>query len=95
VEEQNLDVQNKAEKNQEETPGGKRRDEDHFTNFMFGQRRNLPQRREQEHELNTNQNYIDYEQLMIHLDSFIESTKDFKPLFQKFKPFVEQFWKNK
>jgi hypothetical protein len=57
---------------------------------MFGPRRDRHQRKEHQQELNSNQNFIDFEQLMIHIDTLMESTRDYKPLFQKF---IKQFWK--
>ena len=93
MDEQNLD--DKVEQAQEEQNLEEDYHRDRFTDFMFGQRSGPQQRIEQNRDVNPNHNSIDYEQLMFHIDSFMESTKDLKPLFQKFQPFLEQFWKKK
>lgn len=65
-----------------------------FDQFMFG-----PGQRRQEQlqppETNYSPNYIDYGELIVHLDTLVESTRNLKPLFQKIYPFIEQFWKKK
>jgi hypothetical protein len=94
-EDQSQAEQHDEDQNHEEIHQEERRHEDRFTDFMFGQRRGHHQRIEPQQEINPNQNYIDYEQLMFHIDSLIESTKNLKPLFQKFQPYVEQIWKKK
>jgi hypothetical protein len=68
--------------------------EDRLTNFMFGTRRNADQ-----DELpgisSSNQPTIDYEELMIHIDTLMESAKNLKPMFQKVYPFIEKIWQKK
>jgi hypothetical protein len=93
--EQNLGVENHLEDTLKEQDQVEFHRRDRFTDFMFGQRSSHHQSHEQERDVNSNPNYIDYEQLMFHIDSFIESTKDLKPFFKKFQPFIEQFWKKK
>ncbi|MGG1396338.1 hypothetical protein ABE288_00335 [Bacillus salipaludis] len=66
-----------------------------FDQFMFG-----PGQRKQEQlqspETNYSQNYIDYGELIVHLDTLVDSARNLKPLFQKIYPFiVEQFLKKK
>jgi hypothetical protein len=100
MEEQNVDGQDlealkQEELHQEEQNHQDARHEDRFTDFMFGQRRGHPQKNEPKHELNTHQNNIDYEQLFVHFDTLMESTRNLKPLFLKFYPFVERIWKKK
>ena len=93
MDEQNLgDPLKENQEVQEEEEGHNR---DRFTDFMFGNRKAHHQSFDQQQDVNPSQNYIDYEQLMFHIDSLIESTKDFKPLLKKFRPFLEQFWNKK
>ncbi|MED1470210.1 MULTISPECIES: hypothetical protein [Bacillus] len=65
-----------------------------FDQFMFG-----PGQRRQEQlqppETNYSQNYIDYGELIVHLDTLVDSARNLKPLFQNIYPFIEQFWKKK
>jgi hypothetical protein len=68
--------------------------EDHFSQFMFGTKRKADQSEPSEFETGT-QPSINYEELMIHIDTLMESAKNLKPLFQKVYPFVEQIWKKK
>ncbi|MGG1676589.1 hypothetical protein ACIFOT_12675 [Neobacillus sp. NRS-1170] len=73
---------------------------DRFTSFMFGPRRPQHERNQlfgNRHSQNSHQNQsdIDYEQLMMNIDALWESIQGFKPLFQKFYPFIQQFWKKK
>ncbi|MDR7000815.1 hypothetical protein [Neobacillus niacini] len=65
-----------------------------FDQFMFGtgQRGQEPF---QPPETNYPPNYIDYGELIVHLDTLVESARNLKPLFEKVYPFIEQFWKKK
>jgi len=66
--------------------------QDRFTRFMFGPRREPHHNHHQEpHDQST----INYEELMINIDTLMESVRGLKPLFQKAYPFIEQFWKKK
>jgi hypothetical protein len=67
--------------------------EDRFSQFMFGTRRET-ENEPSEIETGT-QPSINYEEIMIHFDTLMESAKNLKPLFQKVYPFVEQIWKKK
>jgi hypothetical protein len=66
--------------------------EDPFSRFMFGPGRRIeelpPQRME-----NGSQSSIDFEELMVNFDRLTESVQNLKPLFRKFLPLMEQFWK--
>ena len=73
----------------------KEEDSDHFTDFMFGSRKREQPLIPESHEPATGPSYIDYEQLMVSFDMLMESIQNLKPLFHKFKPFVEQIWKKK
>lgn len=68
--------------------------EDRINNFMFGTRSGMDQGRHPE-ALETKQSTIDYEELMIHIDTLMESTKDLKPLFQKMYPLIGKIWPKK
>jgi hypothetical protein len=71
--------------------------EDRFTEFMFGpQRQKRPNPREtMPHQQHYPQNglYIDYERLFNSLDTLWESSRNLKPLFSRFMPFLQKFWK--
>ncbi|MDN3015089.1 hypothetical protein PH210_02580 [Paenibacillus sp. BSR1-1] len=73
---------------------------DRFTSFMFGSRRPHHERPPlfgNRNSLNSHQNQsdIDYEQLMMSIDAIWESVQGLKPIFQKFYPLIQQFWKKK
>jgi hypothetical protein len=68
--------------------------EDRLTNFMFGTRRDLDQS-EQPEVSESNQPTIDYDELMIHIDTLMESAKNLKPLFQKVYPLIGKIWQKK
>ncbi|WP_312471318.1 hypothetical protein [Neobacillus sp.] len=70
--------------------------QDPFTNLMFGTRRQ-PEHHEHIHEPHqaNNQSTINYEELIVNIDTLVESIRGLKPLFQKIIPFVEQIWKKK
>lgn len=93
MEEDTLFEENVEEENQQSEWSHK----DRFSDFMFGPgRKQQLEANEHEHqERYTNHAYIDYEQLMVNFDALMESVQNLKPLFQKFKPFVEQIWKKK
>lgn len=67
--------------------------QDPFTSFMFGPPRRHLEREKLHEDSQINQPMINYEELMIHIDTLWESIQGLKPLFKKFSPFVEQFWK--
>ncbi|MEH7335844.1 hypothetical protein V7161_24780 [Neobacillus drentensis] len=74
--------------------------QDRFTSLMFGSRRPHHERTPlfgNRHSQNSQQNHsdIDYEQLMLSIDAIWESVQDLKPIFQKFYPFIQKFWKKK
>jgi hypothetical protein len=70
--------------------------QDPFTNFMFGPRHDFQLRNEHERqEPDQNPSSINYEELMIAVDSIIESVQELKPLFHKAYPFIEKFLKKK
>lgn len=68
--------------------------EDMWTNFMFGSGPRHPPNIHQ-HERQTNQSYINYEELMANIDTLMVSVQNLKPLFQKVYPYIEQIWKKK
>ncbi|WP_066071126.1 hypothetical protein [Neobacillus soli] len=68
--------------------------QDRFTSFMFGGRGDY-QQKEQHEEPIIKQPTINYEELMVNIDTLMESLQGFKPLFKKVYPFIEQFWKKK
>ncbi|EKN65398.1 hypothetical protein BABA_20531 [Neobacillus bataviensis LMG 21833] len=73
-------------------------EQDRFTSFMFGSRRELHQRNHPHHqhqEPEQNQSTINYEELMMNIDTLYESVRGLKPLFDKIYPVIEQFWKKK
>lgn len=69
---------------------------DRFTSLMFGPRRDSDGQRSQQHlEPKQNQSAIDYEALMMNIDTLLDSVRGMKPLFSKVYPFIEQLWKKK
>ncbi|MFZ7944580.1 MULTISPECIES: hypothetical protein [Bacillaceae] len=73
-------------------------EQDRFTSFMFGHRREHNPHHQTNHhrqEHTHNQSTINYEELMMNIDTLMESVRGLKPLFHKIYPFVEQLWKKK
>ncbi|WHY78970.1 hypothetical protein QNH20_07510 [Neobacillus sp. WH10] len=71
-------------------------EQDRFTRFMFGPRREAHQHQPHHRQEPThNQPSIDYGELMMNIDTLMESVRGLKPLFQKAYPIIEQFWKKK
>ncbi|MBO0961212.1 hypothetical protein J1P26_16030 [Neobacillus sp. MM2021_6] len=72
--------------------------QDRFTSFMFGSRSEHHQQihpHHQHQEPKQNQSTINYEELMMNIDTLYESVRGLKPLFDKIYPVIEQFWKKK
>ncbi|MEH7097578.1 hypothetical protein [Neobacillus vireti] len=70
--------------------------EDRFTSLMFGPRRGSDSQHSQHRpEPRQNQSAIDYEELMMNIDTLYDSVRGMKPLFSKVYPFIEQLWKKK
>jgi hypothetical protein len=67
---------------------------DMFNQFMFGPGRKIESESLQP-ATNPDQHYIDYGELMVNIDTLMESVKNLKPLFEKAYPFIEQIWKKK
>jgi hypothetical protein len=59
---------------------------DPFTRMMFGSRN-------EDKETMYHQPSLDFEELMVSIDTLIDSAKNLKPLFQKVLPVIEQLWK--
>jgi len=69
---------------------------DRFTSLMFGTGRDSDgQRSQHQLEPKQNQSAIDYEELMMNIDTLLDSVRGMKPLFSKVYPFIEQLWKKK
>jgi hypothetical protein len=68
--------------------------QERFNSFMFGPGRDTHQSN-QHQDTTTNPTSIDYGELMVNIDTLMESLQGFKPLFQKAYPLIEQFWKKK
>ncbi|MCQ6280970.1 hypothetical protein [Bacillus sp. EB600] len=60
--------------------------EDPFSRMMFGSKSEVEENQVQQASL-------DYEELMVNIDSLIESAQNLKPLFHKVFPIIEQLWK--
>ncbi|PLS02936.1 hypothetical protein [Neobacillus cucumis] len=70
--------------------------EDRFNSLMFGpSRNNKGQRPHHGEESRQNQSTIDYEELMMNIDSLVDSVRGLKPLFNKVYPHIQQLWKKK
>lgn len=70
--------------------------EERFNQFMFGSTWGTARPRPVQGTFNKgSQHYIDIDQLMMNIDTLVESVRNLKPLFQKVTPFVEQLWKKK
>lgn len=97
--EKRTESSNKINHNRIENPwwNPPRYDHDQFSEFMFGAGRGRKQNAELEQARfqQQNQTYIDYEQLMVSIDTLVESARNLKPLVQRFFPFLEKFWKKK
>ncbi|XJZ28175.1 hypothetical protein ACF5W4_05085 [Bacillota bacterium Lsc_1132] len=63
-------------------------DEDHFSRFMFGRARRVPEEKIQQPSIN-------YEELMSNIDTLMESARNLKPLFDKVYPKISQFFLKK
>jgi hypothetical protein len=88
-----FDVEQSSKKQEERE---KQTTEDRFTSLMFGPRRDSDGRRSHQHpEPKQNQSAIDYEELMVNIDTLLDSARGLKPLFSKVYPFIEQLWKKK
>jgi hypothetical protein len=88
-----FDVEQSSKKQEERE---KQTTEDRFTSLMFGSRRDSDgQRSQQRPEPKQNQSAIDYEELMVNIDTLLDSARGLKPLFSKVYPFIEQLWKKK
>lgn len=61
--------------------------EDPVDMMMFGSRS-----REKENVIQQ-ESAIDFNELMVNIDKLVESTKNLKPLFHKFYPIIQQWWK--
>ena len=87
----------------EDGQGSKKKDEweehkkeDRFTSLMFGPRRdNKGQTSQQRSDPNQNQSNLDYEELMMNIDTLLNSVSGLKPLFSKVYPYIQQIWKKK
>ncbi|MED3564285.1 hypothetical protein [Bacillus xiapuensis] len=66
-----------------------------FDDFMFGSGRKGGLEPIHPPNTNNNPNYLDYGELIVHLDTLVESARNLKPLLDKFYPFIEQIWKKK
>ena len=60
--------------------------EDPFSRMMFGSKSKVEETQDQQPSL-------DFEELMVNIDSLIESAQNLKPLFHKVFPIIEQLWK--
>lgn len=69
-------------------------EQDPFTSLMFGSRK-IPSQKEIYQEPVQNGSYIDYEELMVNIDTLMESLRGLKPLFKNVYPYFEQIWKKK
>lgn len=72
--------------------------EDHFDRFMFGPARGKQQGNPHLRHQGRNQPEqpnIDVDQLMMNIDTLVESVQNLRPLFQKVYPYIEQIWKKK
>lgn len=72
--------------------------QDPFTALMFGTRRPPPPIRDMQNNQPwrnqmTYQPAIDYEAIMVNIDTLIESVRGLKPLFQQIYPHIEKLWK--
>ncbi|MDQ0198172.1 hypothetical protein [Neobacillus ginsengisoli] len=65
---------------------------DRFNRLMFGSKRDNEKTATQP-TANPSQPSIDFEELMINIDSLIDSASNLKPLFKKAYPLVEQLLK--
>jgi hypothetical protein len=72
----------------------KQDDRDRFTRLMFGSGGGNEKKVTQP-TTDPSQASIDFDELMVNIDSLVESAKNLKPLFQKVYPLVEQIWKKK
>ncbi|NRD78419.1 hypothetical protein HPT25_13685 [Bacillus sp. BRMEA1] len=75
-------------------------DQDPFNALMFGpmgsHHQPIPSDLESQPELAaSNQQGINYEEIMVNIDKLIDSVNGLKPLFQNIYPFIEQIWKRK
>lgn len=66
-------------------------EEDYFSRFMFGGRR----RSSEESIQQPSEPSIDYDELMVNIDTLVESARNLKPLFKHVYPAVSQFLKKK
>lgn len=74
--------------------------EDPFTAFMFGPARPQLQHRnpiptQSGHSILSNLPEMDLDELMVHIDTLVESINGLKPLFQQAYPLIQQFLKRK
>jgi len=70
--------------------------EDRFTSLMFGSKRDDHGHKSQHlSEPQPNHSTIDYEELMMNIDTLLDSVRGLKPLFSKVYPYIEQIWKKK
>ncbi|MEH7117414.1 hypothetical protein V7128_08325 [Neobacillus vireti] len=71
--------------------------EDRFTSLMFGSRQHNHSHKSQHRSEPQQQNHatIDYEELMMNIDTLLDSVRGLKPLFSKVYPYIEQIWKKK
>lgn len=71
------------------------KNQDRFTSFMFGSRSEQYQKDDHHHGPSTNPSSLDYEELMINIDTLMESIRGFKPLLEKVYPYIENILKKK
>ncbi|MGJ7910325.1 hypothetical protein [Neobacillus sp. LXY-1] len=74
--------------------------QDPFTALMFGSPTTIRQTgtyspNQQQETIKDSHNYIDLDELMVHIDTLYSSYQELKPIFQKIYPFIEQFLKKK
>jgi hypothetical protein len=69
-------------------------DGNRFNRLMFGSRRDH-EKKDSQTAANQSQPSIDFEELIVNIDTLMESARNLKPLFQKAYPFVEQLLKKK
>lgn len=82
-----------VEEAQEQTEGNiqtahQPEEEDHFSRFMFGGRRQSSGESIQQPV----EPLIDYEELVVNIDTLVESARNLKPLFKRVYPAVSQFF---
>ncbi|MCL6574438.1 MAG: hypothetical protein K6T88_22625 [Bacillus sp. (in: Bacteria)] len=73
----------------------KEKNQDRFTSFMFGPDRDHQESNHNHKDSPANPPAIDYVELMVTIDSLMESVRNLKPLVENIYPFLKQIWKKK